>query len=379
MSLIKLPVSIGEAIDKLTILDIKCQMIKDSRREDCIKEFDMLFDELKEVLIDNLYYYNTLKYINLKIWKDQDIIRAINDNDLIGKLANKILKDNDARFRIKKIINDLSNSVLKEQKSYARTRAVFLSHMGMGDLINLNGSIRYVSIMYDEVILFTPSQYEDNVKQMFNDLTNIKYMIVNKDYLYTNITKEAIEKSTGTKIDTIYKSGYQIDRSKNMDRIPLSFYEDMDLDIDIMKVFFKIDKEKIKESELLSSMLEEKGYEFIFCHLMGGLGDINSYDFTKTGLDKIKDKYLVIDVKINRYEKDHKFYDIANLFVGLPIFQYYDIMKKAKEIHTVNSSFYCLASRICDNEEQKKICYCDSNLSYLDEYFGKWKYVKINN
>jgi hypothetical protein len=379
MSLIKLPVSIGEAIDKLTILDIKCQMIKDSRREDCIKEFDMLFDELKKILIDNLYYYNTLKYINLKIWKDQDIIRDITDNDLIGKLANKILKDNDARFRIKKIINDSSNSVLKEQKSYAKTRAVFLSHMGMGDLINLNGSIRYVSIMYDEVILFTPSQYEDNVKQMFNDLTNIKYMIVNKDYLYTNLTKDAIEKSTNTKIDAIYKSGYQIDRSKNMDRIPLSFYEDMDLDIDIMKVFFKIDKEIIKKSEILRKMLEEKGYEFIFCHLMGGLGDINSYDFIKTGLDKIKDKYLVIDIKINRYEKDHKFYDIANLFIGLPIFQYYDIMKKAKEIHVVNSSFYCLASRICDNEEQKRICYCDSNLSYLDEYFGKWEYVKINN
>ena len=263
MSLIKLPVSIGEAIDKLTILDIKCQMIKDSRREDCIKEFDMLFDELKEVLIDNLYYYNTLKYINLKIWKDQDIIRDITDNDLIGKLANKILKDNDARFRIKKIINDSCNSVLKEQKGYAKTRAVFLSHMGMGDLINLNGSIRYVSIMYDEVILFTPSQYEDNIKQMFNDLTNIKYMIVNKDYLYTNLTKDAIEKSTNTKIDAIYKSGYQIDRSKNMDRIPLSFYEDMDLDIDIMKVFFKIDKEIIKESEILSKMLEEKGYESI--------------------------------------------------------------------------------------------------------------------
>ena len=57
----------------------------------------------------------------------------------------------------------------------------------------------------------------------------------------------------------------------------------------------------IKKSEILSKMLEEKGYEFIFCHLMGGLGDINSYDFIKTGLDKIKDKYLVIDIKINRY------------------------------------------------------------------------------
>lgn len=375
MSLIKLPVSIGEAIDKLTILDIKCEMIKDSRRDDCVKEFDMLFDELKDFLKDNIYYYNILKYINLKIWKDQDIIRVIDDGELVGQLANKILKDNDARFRIKKVINDLSNSVLKEQKGYAKTRAVFLSHMGMGDLINLNGAIRYLSIMYDELILFTPKQYEDNVKQMFKDITNIQYMIVDKDYLYTNVTKESIEKITEVKIDKLYKSGYQIDRSKNMDRIPISFYEDMELDIDIMKRFFKV--EKPIESEKLYKMLSEYGYEIIFCHLMGGLGDINSYNFEKTGIDK--DKYLVIDIKTNRYDKEHKFYEIAELFIGLPIFQYYDIIKNAKEVHVVNSSFYCLASRICDNEEQKRVCYCDSNLTYLDEYFGKWEYKKLSS
>ena len=53
MSLIKLPVSIGEALDKLTILDIKYEMIKDSRRDDCKKEYDMLLKELSNFLIDN--------------------------------------------------------------------------------------------------------------------------------------------------------------------------------------------------------------------------------------------------------------------------------------------------------------------------------------
>ena len=162
MSLIKLPVSIGEAIDKLTILDIKYEMIKDARRDDCKKEYDMLLTELGSFLKDNSYYYEILKYINLKIWKDQDIIRDLKDDAKIGKLSIQILKDNDARFRIKKIINDKLNSELKEQKGYNKTIAAFIGHMGMGDFFNLNGAIRYISILYDEVILFCPLQYADN-------------------------------------------------------------------------------------------------------------------------------------------------------------------------------------------------------------------------
>jgi hypothetical protein len=375
MSLIKLPVSIGEAIDKLSILDIKCQMIKDSRRDDCLKEFDLLFDELKDFLLKNFYYYNILKYINLKIWKDQDVIRALTDDNQIGKLSTKVLKDNDARFRIKKIINDLSNSELKEQKGYNKTTAVFICHMGMGDMINMNGSIRYVSIMYDEVILFTPKEYEANIKQMFSDLKNIKYLIADRQLLYIGVTKDNIERITGSKINSLYKCGYQIDRSKDMSRIPFSFYEDMDIDVEIMDKFFRI--EVPEESKKLCNMLIENEYEFVFCQLMGSTGTANTFDFNKIGIDM--DKYLIIDTQINRYPIEHKFHDIAELFIGLPIFQYYDIMKHAKEIHVVNSAFFCLAGRICANdsvESQKKVCYCPTDLTYLNEYFKGWTYIK---
>ena len=113
---ILLPVSLGEAIDKLTILDIKCQMITDSRKDDCQKEYDILMEKLKDFVDNNKYYYDILKYINLQIWKDQDIIRNLTNNEEIGKLSIKILNDNDARFRVKKVINDLTNYFIKEQK-----------------------------------------------------------------------------------------------------------------------------------------------------------------------------------------------------------------------------------------------------------------------
>ena len=207
MSLIKLPVSIGEAIDKLTILDIKYEMIKDSRRDDCKKEYDMLLLELKDFIKDknNYYYFNILKYINLKIWKDQDIIRSLSDDAQIGKLSIQILKDNDARFRIKKIINDLSNSELKEQKGYNKKSAILITHHGMGDIINLNGAIRYLSILYDELILFvpnTPSYYTSNTIEMYKDIKNIEFFVCQRK-LYTNYSKEMVESLVKKKVDKV--------------------------------------------------------------------------------------------------------------------------------------------------------------------------------
>ena len=51
----------------------------------------------------------------------------------ITALCMKIIEENDRRFRVKKKINDLVNSSLKEQKGYARTKALILTHFGNGD------------------------------------------------------------------------------------------------------------------------------------------------------------------------------------------------------------------------------------------------------
>jgi predicted Holliday junction resolvase-like endonuclease len=57
MSQISLPVSLGEAIDKLTILHIKMTKIQDSRRDDVQKEFDVLYGVLKDYVIKYNYHY----------------------------------------------------------------------------------------------------------------------------------------------------------------------------------------------------------------------------------------------------------------------------------------------------------------------------------
>ena len=74
MSKIVLEVSLGEALDKLTILDIKCDKIKDERKIDCQKEYDLLYSELKDYVKEFSYHYRILKKINLTIWNLQDNI-----------------------------------------------------------------------------------------------------------------------------------------------------------------------------------------------------------------------------------------------------------------------------------------------------------------
>ena len=72
MSQITLPVSLGEALDKLTILEIKLLRISDSRREDCQKEHDVLLMQLKQYKDHFQHYYKLLLNINTTLWDIQD-------------------------------------------------------------------------------------------------------------------------------------------------------------------------------------------------------------------------------------------------------------------------------------------------------------------
>ena len=56
-----LPVSIGEALDKLSILDIKLDNIKDSRRDNVKVEYDMLYERLESYVKQCEKYYNMIK------------------------------------------------------------------------------------------------------------------------------------------------------------------------------------------------------------------------------------------------------------------------------------------------------------------------------
>jgi hypothetical protein len=132
--IIEAPISIGELIDKLTILEIKLVNINDPSKLPNIRlEHKLLTDKLTGMLENNqitkkqqdTFHKATkeLKIINTRLWEIEDNIREHEkskkfDNVFI-ELARAVYITNDKRSQIKKNINDLLGSKIVEEKSYS--------------------------------------------------------------------------------------------------------------------------------------------------------------------------------------------------------------------------------------------------------------------
>ena len=123
LSTILAPISIGELIDKITILEIKQIYMTGIKLKNINKEIKLLKNILqKQNLEINIDLIKNLKKINKKLWEIEDKIRIKEskqefDEDFI-KLARSVYIENDKRAYIKKEINQKYNSDLVEEKSY---------------------------------------------------------------------------------------------------------------------------------------------------------------------------------------------------------------------------------------------------------------------
>jgi hypothetical protein len=122
--MLEIPVSYGELIDKLSILKIKKQEIKETDKlKDIKKEFELLYilyiynaDAETEKLYEEIYK------VNYKLWKIEDDIRDKERNkefdEKFIELARSVYITNDERMNIKYTINKYMDSNIKEHKSY---------------------------------------------------------------------------------------------------------------------------------------------------------------------------------------------------------------------------------------------------------------------
>ena len=125
----KIEVSNGEILDKITILVIKSKMITDPVK---LKNINNELDELKPFLDVVGYVSNStvnslvkeLESVNEKLWNVEDKLRdkerSKQFDDEFIKLARDVYFTNDERARIKKNLNEVTNSKLVEEKSYQK-------------------------------------------------------------------------------------------------------------------------------------------------------------------------------------------------------------------------------------------------------------------
>lgn len=121
------PISVGELLDKISILELKKAAISDpAKHANVVRELEALQAvRMREVAasseIDGLYA--ELREVNERLWRVEDGLRererdALFDEAFIG-LARDVYLNNDRRAALKRRINELTGSELVEEKSYA--------------------------------------------------------------------------------------------------------------------------------------------------------------------------------------------------------------------------------------------------------------------
>jgi hypothetical protein len=125
--MIHVPVSVGELIDKLSILHVKKMKISDKDKLEYVnKEFELLYNMSSEYLsqpeIETLYH--SLVTVNSKLWDIEDELRVLElekkfESEFV-ELARKVYFTNDERFRLKNEINKFTDSEIREVKDYVK-------------------------------------------------------------------------------------------------------------------------------------------------------------------------------------------------------------------------------------------------------------------
>tara|TARA_Y100001970_G_C14009254_1_gene737517 strand:+ start:575 stop:967 length:393 start_codon:yes stop_codon:yes gene_type:complete len=119
-------ISVGELLDKISILEIKLDMVKN---EDKKKEIKKEYDILKKIQIDFVKLdgeindlFKSLKKVNMTMWEIEDKVRICEKNKDFGQnfidLARGVYFNNDKRSRIKLEINKKLKSNITEIKEY---------------------------------------------------------------------------------------------------------------------------------------------------------------------------------------------------------------------------------------------------------------------
>ena len=125
--MVSVPVSVGEMIDKLSILQVKKTKISNVEKLEFVnKEFELLHNlssvYLNKVEIESLY--QQLVKINSSLWDIEDKLRiSERDNKFESEfisLARNVYFTNDERFRLKNEINLLTSSEIREIKDYVK-------------------------------------------------------------------------------------------------------------------------------------------------------------------------------------------------------------------------------------------------------------------
>lgn len=355
MGEISLPISIGEGLDKLTILEIKYNLISDpNKKENIKKEIDVIIPMLKIYKDKCEFHYKCLLDTNKRIWNLCETVRYKNCSlDEYCKLSRDIVDENDNRFRIKNKINLLLNSNLKEQKSYISKKAMILTHLELDDVFTMNGAIRYYAMIYDEVHFFCKNKYYRMVKYLFADDKTITIIGIGEENCYDNM----IEKYSENGFDILLTGKYV--KGEGLSNIYFDVhYDDLKIPHNIRFDYFYLNHDTEAENKLFEKVIKNVE-KYIFVYDIPGKYQINlNSNIGNTFIYNPNKDY-------NNNNSSNEHYSILTN-PDDNIINYSKIIENALEVHIVESSFFYLANYL-KLKSKVRIVYT-GNYNAIDNY-----------
>jgi len=335
---VTVPVSYGEAIDKLAILEIKFTKMDKYKKDEVQKEYDEVLGYVNHLMNENTrFYYDHLVKCSTIIWNQQVDFRN-NKGDRV-KLCDEIIFENDRRYRLKNKINNLLGSFLMEQKEgYAVKKAFVLTHLGLGDLLTSNGIVRYLATTHENVTVVCKKKYLNEIQLIYSDDKTIDFYPVDDD---VNISpRYGFDKNKFSEITegyNVYLTGSHKGATTN--NIPFCFYDHVGLDPKYFWDFFHIPE--TEQSDKLFSLLQ--GRQYIVIHNTNSKGNVFTVKSVEDHMNVDKNNILIINLNGNVYDKDHPDHSLAQSFVFKPLVHYKKILINADSLYLSDSCIFCMA------------------------------------
>ena len=235
--------------------------------------------------------------------------------------------------------------------------AYILSHNGLGDNITMIGAVNFLTQYYENVYLLCKDNNAKNVATFFQD-KSIHIMPFDGKYEFYWTTRILEEASENTSNDIfiagfVHKNRLKLQRVTNQKFLQYKpddkhyivkwahirdFYHDIGLDLSVYYEYFHILSPSIPSIPSIHDPIEK--HNIVFAHTK----EIDNEIQIPNAISKyINDENtIIICANKNVYPNGHSKYELANQYVNIPIVNYIDIIKRATEIHIVDSCFSCI-------------------------------------
>ena len=259
---------------------------------------------------------------------------------------------------------------------------IVLTHMGLGDSLNMIGACRYLSKFYEQVILICSNNHIRNVRMFYDKSIDI---------IGTNTTDYNIECNYAPEIFSIlsqfpehdilkcfvgpnsFPSRLQVAKEETKNKCFIAqFYNQLGLDFSVYSEYFYVPYTETAVD--LYNMC--KKYRVAFCHPRGSNANVQ-IDYKKYDEHDI----LVVNPSENiyNYDKDPQKYELASQFVSKPIIDYLLILKNARYIEIIDSCFVALLFPLSLRKELKatvKICHVRVSGRHYEQIDDAFIYYK---